>query len=387
MKIIMTGWYKPQTGGGANVIWNISHRLVKRGHKVWVINMEEPGLPYRRHWRDKGIEIYQEKLLIKKYTPIQTLIQVSKRALQLKYKVKPDIIHSHSVFHSGIGLIDRRTPFVITMHGYPSLESVALGVIQQDSLQFNLIRYLEIKTIERADAVIAVDRRIYRWVIIELGADPSKVFHLPNSVDVSRFINYKLQYNRQFPLIGFIKGLSPKNGPDVLLKAMKYVIREFPTARLLIIGEGPLKNYLQDLAVKLGLQSHVTFMGRVPYDKVPFYYSLVDIVVVPSKNVSNVEEATSLSMLEGMASSKPTIVSNIGGLKQIMEKLGHLSKYLIFSEDNPKELADKIVTLLDNSTTRKKVSLRERKYVEARQNWESYVDKLEEVYNYALSLR
>ena len=60
MRILMIGWYKPQVGGGSQVIQNLSRQLSTE-HKVIVINMEEKGLPTGLgHWKDGKIEVYQE---------------------------------------------------------------------------------------------------------------------------------------------------------------------------------------------------------------------------------------------------------------------------------------------------------------------------------------
>jgi len=138
MRILMIGWYKPQVGGGSHVIQNVITRL-KNSHEVYVINMEEKGLPYFGHWKDDGVEVFQERIYTSFYSPIQTMIQTTKRALLLKRKIKPDLYHVHSPFFAGVSFVDKKTPLVLTMHGYPSLETVALGRIKPQSIQFNFI--------------------------------------------------------------------------------------------------------------------------------------------------------------------------------------------------------------------------------------------------------
>jgi len=390
MRILMIGWYKPQIGGGSHVIQNIVYQL-KGSHEIYVINMEEKGLPYLGHWNDNGVEVFQERIYSNLYSPIQTMFQTTKRAILLKRKIKPDLYHVHGSFSAGIGFVDKKTPMVLTMHGYPSLETVAIGRIKPNSIQFNLIRKLEIESAKRADAVIAVDKRIYKWIIEDLNIAPNKVFYLPNAVDTrifspesdGRVIRKKYNVCR-VPIISFIKGFSPKNGPAIIIKAMKYVVKEYPTAVLLMVGDGPLRPSLEKLVVDHKLEKNVIFTGRKSPEETPSYFAASDIITVPSVHIAGVEEATSLTMLEAMSSGKPVVVSDIGGLKETINDGGNGKIGIVFKENNPKDLALKIISLLDDPKRRRKIGYNARKYVVSKKSWEAYAEKLLDIYEYAI---
>ncbi|WP_297519499.1 glycosyltransferase family 4 protein [Thermococcus sp.] len=384
MKIIMIGWYKPQIGGGSHVIQNIVHQL-KDSHEIYVINMEEKGLPYLGHWNDNGVEVFQERIYSNLYSSIQTMFQTTKRAILLKRKIKPDIYHVHSPFFAGIGFLDRKTPMVLTMHGYPSLETVAMGRIRPDSVQFNLIRKLEIESAKRADAVIAVGKDIYRWITTCLEIDPSKVFYLPNGVDSYKFVRIHKNTNTDeimgFPLIGYIKGLSKVNGPDIAVHSMKHVVRYYPYAKLVLIGDGPMKSELKSLVQHLKLEKNVLFIGRVTHEEIPFYLSTIDVLIVPSRS-----ETAGLTMLEGMASKKVVIVSSVGGLKETWLDSGGKT-IIMFRKEDPVDLADKISYVLENRKLQRKLSHNARKYVVYKRSWEVYAEKLLDIYEYAIRSR
>ncbi|WP_175060118.1 glycosyltransferase family 4 protein [Thermococcus sp. 2319x1] len=392
MNIVMIGWYKPQVGGGSHVVQNLVKQLKVKGHNIFIINMEERSLPYFGQWEDNGIRVFQEKLYFNQYTLIQELIQTTKRALLLKKQVSVDLYHVHSPSFAGIGFIDKKTPMIMTMHGYPSLEAVAIGRIRENSPQFKAIRFLEIATVARADAVIAVDKRIYKWVISDLDASSEKVFYIPNAVDVHKFNpktrgdKIREEYNiGDRPLILYVKALSPKNGPEIAIRAMRYIREEYPDAILLMVGDGPLRQKLTKLTSELKLENNIIFAGRKPPEETPLYFAASDVVVVPSVHISGVEEATSLTMLEGMASRKPVVVSNIGGLKETIEDSGgNWEAGVMFKERDPKDLASKIVYLLDSPSLRKKLGHNARKYVVKKRSWEVYVQKVLEVYEYVL---
>ena len=384
MKIIMIGWYKPQIGGGSHVIQNIVHQL-KDSHEIYVINMEEKGLPYLGYWHDDGVEVFQERIYSKHYSPIQTMFQTTKRAILLKRKIKPDIYHVHGPFFAGIGFLDRKTPMVLTMHGYPSLETVAMGRIRPDSVQFNLIRKLEIESAKRADAVIAVGKDIYRWITTCLEIDPSKVFYLPNGVDPYKFVRIRKNTNTDeimgFPLIGYIKGLSKVNGPDIAIHSMKHIVRYYPYAKLVLIGDGPMKSELKSLVQHLKLEKNVLFIGRVPHEEIPFYLSTIDVLIVPSRS-----ETAGLTMLEGMASKKVVIVSSVGGLKETWLDSGGKT-IIMFRKEDPVDLADKISYVLENRKLQRKLGHNARKYVVYKRSWEVYAEKLLDIYEYAIRSR
>ncbi len=385
MKILMIGWYKPQIGGGSHVIQNIVHQL-KDSHEIYVINMEEKGLSYLGHWHDDGVEVFQERIYSNHYPPIQTIFQTTKRAILLKRKIKPDIYHVHGPFFAGIGFVDKKTPMVLTMHGYASLETVAIGRIRPDSVQFNLIRKLEVESAKRADAVIAVGKEIYRWIITCLGIDPSKVFYLPNGIDPYKFVKktYKSTDAKEimgFPLIGYIKGLSKVNGPDIAIYAMKYIVRYYPYAKLVLIGDGPMKPELKSLVQRLKIEKNVVFLGRVPHEEIPFYLSMIDVLIVPSRS-----ETSGLTMLEGMASKKVVIVSSVGGLKETWLDSGGKT-VIMFRKEDPVDLADKISHVLENRKFQMELGHNARKYVVSKRSWRAYAEKLLDIYEYAIRSR
>lgn len=186
MRILMIGDYEPQVGGPSTVVQNISSYL-SREHDVSVINMEQ--LPYSLglgHWFDGEISVWQEKLWFPgTQTVIQGAIQKTKRALLLRDHV--DLYHAHSPFNALVGLFDRSRPLVLTFHGYPTLESLSKGTIKPNSLKFKIYRWIEKRTVDRADAIIVVGKRQIEWLVNELGADVQKIFYVPNGVNINKF--------------------------------------------------------------------------------------------------------------------------------------------------------------------------------------------------------
>jgi len=84
-------------------------------------------------------------------------------------------------------------------------------------------------------------------------------------------------------------------------------------AELVIAGDGPHKQHLQNLVAHHNLQNDVSFIGAVPHSKLPQLISVSDIVVIPS-----LMEASSLFLIESMACKRPVVATNVGGIPEIM---------------------------------------------------------------------
>ncbi|MEM1583004.1 MAG: glycosyltransferase family 4 protein, partial [Candidatus Bathyarchaeia archaeon] len=121
----------------------------------------------------------------------------------------------------------------------------------------------------------------------------------------------------------------------------------------------------------------VIFTGRIPQDEVPYYYSMSDIVVVPS-----LQEAFGLVVSEAMACGKPVIGTNVGGIPdQIIDGYnGFLVK-----PRSPEDIAEKIIWLLENQEEAKVMGMRGRKIVEEKFNIERKMDRIIELYKSLLS--
>jgi len=114
------------------------------------------------------------------------------------------------------------------------------------------------------------------------------------------------------PVIGSISRLSPVKGLKYLLLAMKDILCEMPEARLLLVGEGPSKEYLMGLARKLGIENNVFFALNTTQTQ--RFLSIIDVFIFYS-----LEEGLGLSLLEALASGKSCVASNVGGVSSIIE--------------------------------------------------------------------
>ena len=147
--------------------------------------------------------------------------------------------------------------------------------------------------------------------------------------------------NLERPAIVFAGKLLPAKGVRYLLFGMQAVLRKNSAAMLYIFGDGSLRNNLTAMAEKLGIASNVKFMGAVPNDEMPQYFSAADIIVLPSVW----QEPFSRVVIEAMALGKAIIATKTGGS---VEAISNGSNGVLVKPKNSKEIADAINYLLEN---------------------------------------
>lgn len=387
MRILMIGDYKPQVGGPANVVQHISSELSQE-HKISVINMEQS--PYSLglgHWYDEKVSVWQEKLwLPHTQVVIQGAIQKAKRAFLLRDQV--DLYHAQGPFNALIGLLDRSKPLVLTLHGYPTLESLSNGTIKPDSLKFKIYRWIEKKTVERADAIIVVGMRQKEWLVNEMGVDPKKIFQVSNGVDIQKFkpiMTPDLKKNFGFladsKIIIFVKAFTEQSGICYLLQSIPKIQVYYPRIGLVAIGGGPLQRTLENNIKCMNLNNVVKLMERIPNDSIPDCLNSADIFVSPSIPMGKTEETFNISLIEAMACELPVIATAIGGPKEILE--GGDNVGILIPPKDPDAIADAVITLLNNPTRAKKMGENARKYVETTYSWERVYTRTRKVYEFA----
>jgi len=158
-----------------------------------------------------------------------------------------------------------------------------------------------------------------------------------NGVKLTEYIEAK-PYNKNMfftnddKILIQISGFREQKDQKTVIKSLKFLPEN---VKLLLVGDGPLKSECVDLCSKLNLMDRVKFLG-LRYD-IPELLKTSDIVILSSKH-----EGLSLSSIEGM-SVKPFIASDVPGLTNIVKDYG-----LLFEQGNNEELAEKILTLLND---------------------------------------
>ena len=202
------------------------------------------------------------------------------------------------------------------------------------------VRYLNGSTLFRRLRRWSLTRRAARIVAVStdmtrslqaIGIESQKIAMIPNGIEsVSTNDTYdrlslktEIVGNAETPVVLFVGRLVGEKGVERLLK----VWASLPcheSLRLLIVGDGPLKEELESMAVQLNLHTSVRFLGH--QTDVARFYAMADVFVLPSWT-----EGMSNALLEAMAAGVPVIASNVGGNLDVVED--HASGFLVEWED------------------------------------------------------
>jgi glycogen(starch) synthase len=405
-KIIgMIGEYPPfYSGGIVTHVKGIMNVLSKKNKIILITPSKKTSLEVFNN-----VEIHRVRVLRKKYfTTLTTILSPTKEAFHLRNKV--DLFHCHGLLSGIAGCAAKKTPLIITAHGYATLETVMSGRIKQNSLQFKLLRMIEKKTSERADAVIAVDSNIKNWLKENLKVDEKKLFLIPNGVNAEKFSHFingreirkKYRIEEDEKLIVIIRKFIPKNGVEIVLNAFNLLIKRhnFRNVKLLLAGGGELKERFARIIKDDKLENNVILEDAIPHNQVPKYFASADILVNTFTHIPGVKEfetsslhealekvstiGTSITTLEALASGKPTVVTTPRGkFKGVCSRdIGVLTP-----DDDPEILADALSELLSNEKVAEEIGKNGRRYIEKKRTWNIIVEKISEVYDFAISKR
>jgi L-malate glycosyltransferase len=190
--------------------------------------------------------------------------------------------------------------------------------------------------------VIAVSNFMKRE-LIKKGINPTKIQVIYNGIKLNSFLISDTK-NKSYVKMAIIGRLSPEKGHEFLFKSLYELKNREPNMKwsLDVVGDGELSHQLQHLTKTLELEEHIHFLGYV--NNVTEYLNEVDIVVIPSEN-----ESLSFAAIEAMATGKPIICTNVGGLPEVVinEKNGFLVEY-----GDIKALAEKICILINSEKLR-----------------------------------
>ena len=176
------------------------------------------------------------------------------------------------------------------------------------------------------------------------------------------------------PIILFVGRLVPHKGIGILIRSLKYTEK----GKLLIVGDGPYLSWLKELTKKLGLTERVVFVGPIADYWLPAYYAATDVVVLPSTSRL---EAFGIVGLEGMASGKPLILSDIPGVRDVIsEEEGFIVEPL-----DPEAIATSLQKIWNYPERAKQMGIKGRKRVERLFSWEKVAKDVEVIFNEILA--
>ena len=165
-----------------------------------------------------------------------------------------------------------------------------------------------------------------------------------------------------------------RKGQDTLIEAMPQILSKIPEAHLLLIGEGPYRQYLEKRAKDLEIDSHITFIGRVMYSDLPKYICLGEVFVMPSRSrLAGLEvEGLGIVFLEASACGLPVIAGNSGGAPDAV--IDGVTGVVVDGKDQH-VIATSIVNLLEDQEKAREMGRNGREWVINQWRWEIWSEK------------
>jgi glycosyltransferase involved in cell wall biosynthesis len=171
-------------------------------------------------------------------------------------------------------------------------------------------------------------------------------------------------------VVGTVGRLAPLKGLEVLVEAAAGVVAQVPRAKLMFIGDGPLRQRLEHLASERGLQRRVVFTGA--RDDVPRLLSLLEVFVLPS-----LAEGQPMALLEAMSAAKAVVATRVGDVPKMVEG-GECG--IVIPPGDPAALTDAVVSLLRDEGRRSELARKARQTVLAKFTLQVMAERYQSLY-------
>ena len=349
MKILMLTWeYPPRVVGGiSRVVHDLSHRLIKDGHEVTVVTYRDGDVPYFED--DKGVKVHRiDNYMINPNNFIEWIMQmnfamVAKANQIIAEEGSFDIIHAHDWLVAYAAKAIKESfgiPIVSTIHATEAGRNS--GIHDETQRYINdtewMLTYESTEVIVNSNYMKNELQRLF-------GLPFEKINVVPNGVNLNIFAGVERDYEfrRRYAMdnekiILFMGRLVYEKGIQNLIAAMPKILNGYNDAKLVIAGKGGMIDELRQQVHALGIDNKVYFAGYMNGKDVQKMYKAADISVFPSTY-----EPFGIVALEAMLSENPIVVSDIGGLNEIVQ---HRENGMKAYAGNPNSIADSVLELL-----------------------------------------
>jgi glycosyltransferase involved in cell wall biosynthesis len=276
---------------------------------------------------------------------------------------KPDVLHAHYATSYGlVGALSGFHPFVISAWGTDVMKFPNKNFVAKSILRYNF---------SNADLICATSNTIKEYIAPVIDKD---VTVIPFGIDVNKFKPTPVSpvFKEGDFVLGSIKSLEKLYNIDVLINSFYRLHEKYPQLKLLIIGEGSAGEKLKALVKKLEIEDKVMFTGRVPFSEISDYYNRISVLV----NISEYE-SFGVSVIEAMACGKPVIVTNVGGLKEVVKDDTVGLKVEI---GNVEQTAAAIERLVTDAALYQRISETARMYATTTYNWNDNLQQMLDAY-------
>ena len=339
--------------------------------KIFIITPKSFELNYKNYYEKlrESASIYEVSF---KKQGILYWLSLAIKAFKLALSKHIDIIHTASLkILIPLGVICKLIPakLILSLEGNPLYEMFEFSLFNRMIIILNWVIGMRL-----VDLILPCSK----WLKSEMAQYPflqDKLSFLHNPIDFERFQNAKPRGIRQeigvpekAPMILTVGRLHPVKDIETFLKAAEKTVKHYKNAWFVIVGDGPLRKNLENITKQLKISKHVVFTG-FRHD-VERFMAAADIYVMTS-----VYEPFGLVVAEAMAAGKPVIVTNVGGMPEIVGDAG-----LTVDARDVDALAEAMLKLLKDEELRRKLSEKARERIEKSFSAESVGERLVQIY-------
>lgn len=340
-----TNYYLPAINGVVRSVSAFRKSLMEMGHNVFVFSQEQKKYvdkePFIFHYRSLSLP-----------TPIDipAAIPVSPFIDRLIPSLQLDIIHTHHPILLGQVAAkkaqDLELPLVFTFHTqyreYTHYVPIAQEIVQaflkdavHDWLQdfMRKCQHIIVPSISMRDILVRDYGLETNYTVIPTGIELE-----PFQKENKERARAKHGWKNDKVMVSVGRLAKEKNW-SMFLKAAALSMKKHPKLRVVLLGDGPERQNLKDLAVRMGIGERVNFMGKVPFDEIPSYLKGADFFGFTSKS-----ETQGLVTLEALAAGLPVVAVDASGTRDIIKD--DVQGFLV--DDEPNALAQAIDRLLSD---------------------------------------
>lgn len=381
---IFSDTYTPFINGVSTSIVCLKKALEKKGHEVYVVTVNNEKMGYSYDEKERVMRIPALKAGIYDYR--LSMIYSFKAKKKIK-ELNLDVIHSQTEF--GIGTFARLVAMELDIpivHTYHTLYEEYLNSLTKNKIKYmvnGFVEYLAEYYCDSSIGELIVPTAKTKEIFKKQYKFKREVHVIPNGIDLDKFsienINKKEleKIKKQYDIkdtdfvIMYVGRLGPEKNITFLARAQKQIVKKHKNCKLVIVGEGPMKNELEKITSSI--RENVIFTGKIPQSDIQYYYRLADVFATASKF-----ETQGLTVIEALASGvcalcilddsfKDALIDNVNG--------------------NFFETEKEYVDLVDKLMTDEKLLNKYKKNAIKTANEHSYLtfgDKVLEVYEFAI---
>jgi 1,4-alpha-glucan branching enzyme len=387
--MMLTWEFPPRIIGGISPhVYYLSKSLTRKGMKVYVVTCDFPGAP--QHEVLDGVEIFRIDSYKNPSPDFATWVYLMNVNMQKEAAAiikgldgNVDVLHAHDwlVATAGIGLKHVfRKPLFATIH------STEIG--RRNGIHFDyerMIHETEAWLTYEAWKVICCSDYMVSHVRWAFGLPADKQIMIPNGVNADVYAEIEKTDLTQFrikfaspeeKIVLFVGRLVYEKGVHVLVNAIPKVLEKV-NAKFVIVGNGYMTEQLSGLVKSLGIAQKVLFTGFVDDETLRKLQICADVSVVPS-----LFEPFGIVALEAMAAKSPVVVSDTGGLAEIVD---HDVDGVKVYTNNPDSLAWGIIKVLTDEKNAQRLRSNAYKKIQEKYNWDRIAQQTENIYKSVLS--